>query len=242
MRYRLRQDDKAAAAHDNAATSVDKVNPMPKPMRIDFVSDVVCPWCVIGLKSLAAALAKAADVVTPEIHFQPFELNPDMPREGQNVAEHIAQKYGADPERSRGTREMIRTSAEGFGFAMRTGPESRIWNTFDCHRLLHWAATDGHQPALKMALFTAHFTDGKDLGDPQVLVDAAQAAGLDPEKAREILESGAYIDDVRRDERFWREQGITAVPSIIIDGKYLITGGQPVEAFERAIRNIAAEA
>ena len=212
-----------------------------KPMRIDFVSDVVCPWCVIGLKSLEQALANAADVVTPEIHFQPFELNPDMPREGQNVGEHIAQKYGADPERSKGTRDLIRTSAAAFGFAMNSGSDSRIWNTFDCHRLLHWAGLSGHQAALKLALFTTHFSDGANLGDPEVLVAAAVAAGLDADAAREILASGAYADDVRRDEAFWRQQGISAVPAIVIDGKYLITGGQPVEAFEKAIRSIAAE-
>jgi predicted DsbA family dithiol-disulfide isomerase len=214
---------------------------MPKPMRIDFVSDVVCPWCVIGLKSLEQALANAADIVAADIHFQPFELNPDMPRQGQNVAEHIAQKYGTDPERSKGTRDLIRTSAAGFGFAMRSGPESRIWNTFDCHRLLHWAGLEGRQHDLKMALFTAHFSDGKDLGDARVLVDAAVSAGLDADAAQDILESGTYIDEVRRDERFWREQGISAVPAIVIDGKYLISGGQPVEAFEKAIRSIAAE-
>ena len=212
-----------------------------KPMRIDFVSDIVCPWCVIGLKSLEQALANAADTVAAEIHFQPFELNPDMPRAGQNVAEHIAQKYGADPERSRGTRNLIRSTAEDLGFAMNTGPDSRIWNSFDCHRLLHWAAGKGRQHALKMALFTAHFTDGKDLGNPETLVAAAETAGLDPMEARQILSTGAYIDDVRKAERFWREQGITAVPAIVINGKYLISGGQPVEAFEKALRAIAAE-
>jgi predicted DsbA family dithiol-disulfide isomerase len=212
-----------------------------KPMRIDFVSDVVCPWCVIGLKSLEAALANAADVVTPDIYFQPFELNPDMPRAGQNVAEHIAQKYGADPERSRGTRDLIRSSAAAFGFAMNTGPNSRIWNTFDCHRLLHWAGLSGHQAALKLALFTAHFSDGANLGDPEALVAAAAGVGLNADTARDILAGDAYAADVRRDEAFWRQQGISAVPAIVIDGKYLITGGQPVETFEKAIRRIAAE-
>ncbi len=212
-----------------------------KPMRIDFVSDVVCPWCVIGLKSLEQALANAADVVTPDIRFQPFELNPDMPRAGQNVAEHIAQKYGADPERSRGTRDLIRSSAAAFGFAMNTGPDSRIWNTFDCHRLLHWAGLSGHQAALKLALFTTHFSNGANLGDPETLAAAAASVGLDADAARDILSSDAYADDVRRDEAFWRQQGISAVPAIVIDGKYLITGGQPVETFEKAIRRIAAE-
>lgn len=212
-----------------------------QPMRIDFVSDVVCPWCVIGLKSLEQALANAADVVTADIHFQPFELNPDMPRQGQNVAEHIAAKYGADPERSRGTRDLIRTSAADLGFAMNSTADSRIWNTFDCHRLLHWAGGEGRQAELKLALFTVHFSEGRDMGDPAVLVAAAVAAGLDGDSARAILASDAYIDDVRRDERFWREQGITAVPAVVINGKYLISGGQPPAAFEKAIRSIAAE-
>ncbi len=212
-----------------------------KRMRIDFVSDVVCPWCVIGLKSLEQALANAADVVRADIRFQPFELNPDMPRAGENVSEHVARKYGADPERSRGTRDLIRTSAAAFGFAMNSGPDSRIWNTFDCHRLLHWAGLSGHQAALKLALFATHFSDGRDLGDPETLVAAAAGVGLDAAAARDILASGTYTNEVRHDERFWREQGISAVPAVIIDGKYLITGGQPVEAFEKAIRRIAAE-
>ena len=215
---------------------------MTKKLRIDFVSDVVCPWCVIGLKSLETAIANAGDVLTADIHFQPFELNPDMPPEGENVAEHVARKYGADATRSEGTRDLIRSSAAELGFTMATTRESRIWNTFDCHRLLHWAEEQGRQPALKMALFTAHFTDQKNLVDPDVLVDAAIAAGLDGDAARQVLESGAYIAEVRRDERFWREQGINAVPAVVIEGKYLITGGQPVAAFEKALRRIAAEA
>jgi predicted DsbA family dithiol-disulfide isomerase len=213
---------------------------MTRALRIDFVSDVVCPWCVIGLKALEAALANAADAVTAEIHFQPFELNPDMAPEGENVVEHIARKYGADPERSQGNRDMIRTSAAELGFTMATTADSRIWNTFDCHRLLHWAGLEGRQAALKLALFTAHFTDQKSLADPETLVAAAVVAGLDGAAARAVLASDAYIAEVRRDQRFWREQGINAVPAIVIDGKYMITGGQPVETFERALRRIAA--
>jgi predicted DsbA family dithiol-disulfide isomerase len=212
-----------------------------RAIRIDFVSDVVCPWCVIGLKSLETALANASDVISADIHFQPFELNPQMPPEGQNIAEHIAQKYGSDPERSRGTRDLIRNSAAAFGFTINSGPDSRIWNTFDAHRLLHWAGTQGRQAELKNALFTAYFTNGQNPGDPDVLAAAAVAAGLDETAARDVIASGRYIDDVRTDERFWREQGISAVPAIVLDGKYLILGGQPPEAFERALRKLAAE-
>jgi len=212
-----------------------------KQLRIDFVSDVVCPWCVIGLKSLEQALADAADVVVADIHFQPFELNPGMPPEGQNVAEHIAQKYGADPERSRGTRDLIRSTAAELGFAINSSADSRIWNTFDAHRLLHWAELAGRQADLKLALFTAYFTDGRNVGDADVLAAACAAAGLDAGAAREVLASGRYADEVRRDEDFWREQGISAVPAIVIDRKHLITGGQPAAAFERALRSLAAD-
>lgn len=213
----------------------------PRPMRIDFVSDVVCPWCVIGLKSLEAALHRTRDVVTADIHFQPFELNPAMPPEGQNIAEHVLQKYGADPERSKGTRELIRSSAAEFGFAINTSGDSRIWNTFDAHRLLHWADQEGRQAALKLRLFKVYFSAGGNPSDHETLVAAAVAAGLDGDAARAVLASDTYADDVRRDAAHWRDQGIHAVPAIVIDGKYLITGGQPVAAFERAIRSIAAE-
>ncbi len=212
-----------------------------QPMRIDFISDVVCPWCVIGLKALEQALARTADVVAPDIHFQPFELNPGMPPEGQNIAEHVLQKYGADAERSKGTRDLIRSSAGALGFTIRTTPDSRIWNTFDAHRLLHWAGLEGRQTELKMALFAAYFTDGKNPGDVEVLVEAAAAAGLDRDAAREVYVRGTYAEDVRRDAARWRSEGVSAVPTVIINGKYAVTGGQPVETFEKVIRHIAAE-
>ena len=215
---------------------------MPKHMRIDFVSDVVCPWCVIGLKALEQALANAADVVVADIHFQPFELNPDMPAAGEDIAEHVARKYGSTPEQSAASRAMIRQTAADLGFTIAMPDGSRIHNTFAAHRLLHWAAEHGKQAALKMALFDAYFTDGANPDDTEVLVAAAQKAGLDPRGAQGVLTRGRYIDEVRRDERFWREQGISAVPAIIIDRKYLISGGQPVAAFEKAIWSIAAEA
>ena len=210
-------------------------------LHIDFVSDIVCPWCVIGLKSLEAAIANAADVVTAQIHFRPFELNPGMAAEGENVAEHIARKYGADPERSTATRDLIRNSAAELGFTMATNADSRIWNTFDCHRLLHWAGEHGRQHALKMALFTAHFTEQKSLADAETLVAAAVAAGLEGDAARAIVTSDAYATHVRADERHWRDSGIDAVPTIVIDGKYVITGGQSVATFEKVLRRIAAD-
>jgi predicted DsbA family dithiol-disulfide isomerase len=215
--------------------------PSAKAMTIDFVSDVSCPWCVIGLRGLEQALDRVGDLVQADIHFQPFELNPDMPPEGQNVREHVAEKYGATPEQSAGTREAIRSRAADLGFTMAMKPDSRIYNTFDAHRLLHWAEETGKQAALKHALFDAYFTQGLNPGDHDVLVKAAKAVGLDAAKAREVLESGDYAKEVRQSEKFWRNQGINGVPAVIINQKYMISGGQPPEMFERALRSIAAE-
>jgi predicted DsbA family dithiol-disulfide isomerase len=214
---------------------------MTKPMTIDFVSDVVCPWCIIGLNGLEQALDRVGDLVKADIHFQPFELNPDMPPEGQNIREHVAEKYGSTPEQSAAARAMIRDRAASVGFTMATKDDSRIYNTFDAHRLLHWAGLTDKQGALKHALFDAYFTEGLNPGDHAVLVQAAEAAGLDPEAAREVLETNAYAKEVREAEKFWHGQGVNAVPAVIINGKYIISGGQPPEAFERALRSIAAE-
>ena len=216
--------------------------PAPVPMRIDFVSDIVCPLCVIGLNALEAAIARTADVVTPDITFHPFELNPTMPPEGQNVAEHVAEKYGSTPEQSAASRAAIRARAAEHGFVMTGDSDSRIYNTFDAHRLLHWALGEGRQHALKMRLFTLYFTEGGNVSDREALVAAAADAGLDPVAARAVLDEGRFAQEVRAEQHFWHSQGINAVPAIVINGKYLIQGGQPAEAFERALRGIAAEA
>lgn len=215
---------------------------MSKPMKIDFVSDVSCPWCIIGLRGLETALERVGDLVTPEIHFQPFELNPAMPEGGQDMAEHLQEKYGSTPEQSAANGEMIRERAAGVGFTMASRQGSRIYNTFDAHRLLHWAGLEGRQQELKHQLFTAYFTDGQDPGDTEVLIDAAGKAGLDRAEAAKVLASGRYADDVRAAERDWQAKGITSVPAVIVNDRYLISGGQPPEAFEQAIRTIAAEA
>ena len=218
---------------------------MPKTLHIDFVSDIVCPWCVVGLGGLEAALARLkAEGIEAEIRFQPFELNPQMPPEGENIVEHIGRKYGSTPEQSAANRAMItERAAEAWpGFEMRMGPDSRIWNTFDAHRLLHWAGTVGmaEQRALKAALFTTHFTDGKALPDAGVLADAAAAAGLDRDEAARVLADGLYAAEVRAAEDLWRSRGINAVPAVVVEGKYLISGGQPATVFEEALRKMAA--
>ncbi|MDB5819029.1 MAG: oxidoreductase [Rhizobacter sp.] len=213
----------------------------PLKMKIDFVSDVSCPWCVIGLKSLETALERLAPAIRAELHFQPFELNPKMPAGGQNIVEHIGEKYGSTPAQSQANRVAIRDRAAALGFEMRMGETSRIYNTFDAHRLLHWAELEGRQAALKQALFDAYFTDGRDPGDLETLVSVAGKVGLDEAKARAVLARGEFAEEVRERERFYTGQGIHSVPAVIINDRHLISGGQPPEVFEQALRQIAAE-
>jgi predicted DsbA family dithiol-disulfide isomerase len=214
---------------------------MPAPMKIDFVSDVSCPWCAIGLKSLEAAVARLEGAVDVDLHFQPFELNPQMAPEGEDIVEHIARKYGSTAAQVERSQEMIRSRGADLGFTFDMQKRTRIYNTFDAHRLLHWAEQEGKQRALKHALLTAYFTEGRDPSNHDVLVDVAAKAGLDAERARQILASNEYADEVRAQERFYLEQGIHAVPAIIINDRHLIEGGQPVEVFERALKHLATE-
>jgi predicted DsbA family dithiol-disulfide isomerase len=214
---------------------------MSKQLRIDFVSDVSCPWCAIGLKALETALERSSDAVAAELHFQPFELNPDMGPEGQDIGEHIAQKYGATLEQQEHSREMIRQRGEAVGFTFDMSRRGRIYNTFDAHRLLHWAESQGKQRDLKMALFEAYFTKGDDPSSHEVLLRVAGEVGLDAGEAAHILETNEYADDVREAEQFFQRAGIHSVPAVIINQRHLISGGQPPEVFERALREIAAQ-
>jgi predicted DsbA family dithiol-disulfide isomerase len=212
---------------------------MAKPIRIDFVSDVSCPWCVIGLKSLEQALGRVQEVASAELHFQPFELNPAMPPGGQDIGEHLFQKYGATPEQGAQTREMIRARGAELGFRFEMDQRARIYNTFDAHRLLHWAALEGRQHALKLALFDAYFTRGESPADHEVLLNAAAAVGLDRDEAARVLLENRYAAEVREREAYYQQAGINSVPAIIINERHLISGGQPVEVFEQALRKIA---
>ncbi|HEX7817546.1 DsbA family oxidoreductase [Dyella sp.] len=214
---------------------------MAKTLKIDFVSDVVCPWCAVGLNALELALGKLDGEVTADIHFQPFELNPQMVPEGEDVIEHIAHKYGSSPAQVAQNQEALRQRGESVGFTFNLDKRARIYNTFDAHRLLHWAGIEGKQEALKKALLTAYFTDGENVSDRDVLVRYAASVGLDASQARQVLEDGRHADDVRERERFYQAQGVSSVPSIIINEQYIIQGGQLPEVFEQALRQIAAE-
>ena len=211
-----------------------------KTLQIDFVSDVACPWCAVGLNALERALERSG--IEAELHMQPFELNPTMAAEGANAAQYLKAKYGMSDEQLAVNRARIaeRGAAEGFLFGVR----EHVWNTFDAHRLLHWAGVEGAtgtQRALKHALLKAYHGDGRNPGAHDVLLELAAQVGLPVERARAVLEKNEFADEVREAERFWQEAGIQSVPAVVIDRKHLISGGQPSEAFEQALRQIAGD-
>ncbi|WP_250494511.1 DsbA family oxidoreductase [Caballeronia sp. GAWG1-1] len=213
---------------------------MSRPLQIDFVSDIACPWCAVGLSSLQRALERLGDTVDATITLHPFELNPDMGPEGERIVDYLGRKYGRTPEQIKEAQAMIRERGASAGFTF--GQRDWVYNTFDAHRLLHWARIEGKQVPLKLELLRAYHSDGKNPSNRDVLIEAAKAVGLDGDAAREVLTSGAYANEVRDEEREFQRLGISSVPAIIFDRQYLVSGGQPVEAFEEAIRKIVAEA
>ncbi|MEO7433030.1 MAG: DsbA family oxidoreductase [Dokdonella sp.] len=222
-------------------TVPDQSSPTRDPLRIDFVSDVSCPWCAVGLKSLEQAIARVGDEVDVELHFQPFELNPQMPPQGEDATEHLVAKYGSTAEQLARNREAIRARGAELGFVFNT--RDRIYNTFDAHRLLHWAALEGREQELRLkhALLEAYFTDGLDVSSREVLAGIAEKVGMDRARAKSILASDEFVQDVRDQERLYLDRGIHSVPAVIINERQLISGGQPVELFESALRRIAAQ-
>ena len=218
---------------------------MTTALRIDFVSDVACPWCAVGLHALDEALRRLGDAVPVELHFQPFELNPQMPAEGEDVTEHLARKYRINAAQIAQNQAAIRERGAAVGFAF--GQRTRIWNTFDAHRLMHWAGlqdeasgTD-HQNRLKHALLQSYHGLGENPGERSVLLRLAGEVGLGPAAAAEVLDSGSFADEVRATEQEWQQLGISSVPSVVVNGRHLIQGGQPPEVFEQALRQIAGE-
>lgn len=208
-----------------------------QPLRIDIVSDVVCPWCIIGYRQLQQALI---DSGTPhEIHWHPFELNPDMPLEGQNLREHLTEKYGATPEQSEQNRKQITKLGTDLGFEFDFADDMRMHNTFNTHQLLHWANEQGRMHDLKQALFTAHFTNRRDLSDVTVLANVAAEIGLDRDMALEVLANQRFAAEVREGESFWTHQGIRGVPAVVFDQKHLVTGAQGVENYTNILGQLA---
>jgi predicted DsbA family dithiol-disulfide isomerase len=214
---------------------------MAVPIKIDFVSDVACPWCAVGLKSLEEAMSRVGGDLQVELHFQPFELNPQMPAEGEDAVEHLTRKYGISAEQAAQNGETIRARGAALGFEFRMDRRRHVYNTFDAHRLLHWAGLEApqRQLALKHALLRAYFTEGEDVSSADALEKLAMEAGLDGARARQILATDEFAEAVRQQESFYASQGITAVPSVIFNDRHLIQGGQPVESFEKALRQLS---
>lgn len=211
---------------------------MKAPLNIQFVSDIMCPWCVVGLGNLNKALEQLNDKIDTTLTFQPFELNPTMPAEGQNFNEHIIEKYGISKAQSDQNRAMIQERGQEVDFEFNFTDKSRMRNSFDAHRLLHWAQLEEKQTELKMAMFTAHFTHNQDVSDHQVLATLAASIGLDATVAQGILRDNHFADEVRRQQKLWHKSGVTSVPTVIINNAYAISGGQPVEVFKSAIEEI----
>ncbi len=210
---------------------------MTKPLRIDIISDVMCPWCIIGYRQLEQALeASGTDY---EIHWHPFELNPQMPLEGQDMFEHISEKYGSTREQSLESRAQMAALGDDLGFDFQWTDESRMHNTFNTHQLLAWADTQGRKHDLKMALFTAHFTNRRNLSDDTVLADIAAEIGLDRDDAAAVLDDQRYADEVRKGEQFWQQQGISGVPAVVFDRQHLVTGAQGVDNYKSILTQLA---
>jgi len=212
------------------------------PLKIDFVSDIACPWCAVGLGALEKALERLDGEVQADLHFQPFELNPQMGPGGQDLGEHLTQKYGSTPEQQAQIRQTIAARGAEVGFTFHPGGRGRVYNTFNAHRLLHWAEGQGAgaQHALKKAFLQAYQGRAECVEDPEVLLAGVASAGLDVTAARAVLASDAHTSEVRERQQFYTQAGIRSVPAVIINDRHLISGGQPVEVFEQALRRIAS--
>ncbi|NBY04984.1 MAG: DsbA family oxidoreductase [Betaproteobacteria bacterium] len=217
---------------------------MTTELTIDFVSDIACPWCAVGLGALEQAMQRLDGAIKVELHFQPFELNPHMGPGGQDLGEHLTEKYGSTPEKQAQIRAMITQRGKEVGFDFHPDGRGRVYNTFDAHRLLHWAGQTGRkgdQHALKKAFLASYQGRAEAIEDHEVMLAAVQEACLDVEQARSILNSDAFAQDVRDAQQYYMQAGIRSVPAVIINQKHLISGGQPADVFEQALRQIAQQ-
>ena len=209
-------------------------------VSIDFISDVVCPWCALGATALEQAIENVAGEVSVELTYKPFELNPDMPAVGEKAVEHLMRKYGRTAEDVAAGKVMQIARGEAIGFKFDLEKRSHFYNTFDAHRLLMWALQEGRQVVLKKILLRAYFTDGQNPSDRETLVGLAAEAGLDALAAQEVLASGAFAKEVRELEEFYRQRGINSVPAMVLNGRHLVSGSQSVEYYEQMLKQLAA--
>jgi predicted DsbA family dithiol-disulfide isomerase len=214
---------------------------MSTPIRVDFISDIVCPWCAIGLGALEQAIQRLADEIVVEINFEPFELNPDMPHGGQNAVEHIMQKYGSTATDIDRGQQSIRSGGNSVGFHFDFDKRTHFYNTFDAHRLMFWAGFEGLQRPLSHALFGAYFTHGQDISSHQTLARIASSVGLSAERAYEVLSSNLYANEVREREFYFTSRAIHSVPVVVLNGRQVITGAQTADYYEQSLRKIAAQ-
>lgn len=214
---------------------------MNHSLKIDIVSDVSCPWCIIGYQALQKALSNLAPGIQADITWQPFELNPQMPQEGQEITEHITQKYGISEQQAEQNREAIKQRGLSVGYEFGNRGGGRIYNTFDAHRLLHWAIEAEKQNQLKLALFDLYFKQSGNPSDHKQLLSVVESVGLDVDQAAVILNSDKYTAEVRKQQQHYQSAGISSVPAVIVNNKHLISGGQPTEIFEKALKQIAEE-
>ncbi|EJM86241.1 MULTISPECIES: DsbA family oxidoreductase [unclassified Pseudomonas] len=214
---------------------------MTASVSIDFVSDVVCPWCALGATALEQAIENVAGEVSVELTYKPFELNPNMPPEGEKAVEHLMRKYGRTAEDVASGKAMQIARGEALGFKFDLEKRTHFYNTFDAHRLLLWALQEGRQVALKKILLRGYFTDGQNPSDRETLVRLAAEAGLDAAAAQEVLASGAFAKEVRELETFYQQHGINSVPAMILNGRHLVSGSQSVEYYEQMLRQMAKE-
>ena len=210
---------------------------MAEPLQIDIVSDVMCPWCIIGYRQLEEALE--ATGTEHEIRWHPFELNPTLSAEGQSITENFQQKYDSPPDKTMETVQMYKDLGASLGFEFNLDENSKMHNSFNLHQLLHWANEQGRKNDLEMALFKAHFTEGREMSDINVLADVAGEIGLDRTEAHAVLEDQRFANAVREEQKFWIEQGITGVPAVVFDRQHLVTGAQGVENFSSILTQLS---
>lgn len=224
---------------DNASADAPQAPPEGPSIQIDIVSDVMCPWCIVGFRQLEQALAHKG--VAAFVRWHPFELNPTMGPTGQNLAEHITEKYGSTPAQSAENRKRLTDLGTSLDIDFQFSDDSRIVNTFAAHQLLGWSQEKGMQHPLKMALFKAHFTDARDVSDTDVLIDVAGEVGLDTAEAQQVLSSGSHADTTRQGQAFWTSRGVSGVPSMIFDQRYLLTGAQGAQTYAQMLEKILEE-
>ncbi len=211
-------------------------------LQVDIVSDVVCPWCVIGYKQLEKALTMVSGEFHAEIRWHPFELNPQITQAGEDLREHIARKYGGGPERGNATRDHLTSLGHSLGFEFDYFEGMRVVNTFRAYQLLHWAALHGKQTDLKLALFEAFFSRRQDVNDPAVLVALCGQVDLPVAEAASVLDDERFAVEVREQEQFWRDRDVYVVPTFRFQGQYVVPGAQEAEAFVRVFNKIREKA